>query len=273
MTGHGGTIRALAYSPDGATLATAGEDGEVKLWDTAGGRERVTLTGHSDMVNALAFSPAGRTLATASLDATVKLWDVFTHRERATLQGHSDGVSSLAFAPRGRQLATGSYDGSVRLWEPAAPVFVPTACFEGPAAVESIAFERGRPRPSGAGPADVLARWDVRTGAVLARPRSEPPRYSRRLPRRPVDATAQPRRRSPRAGDGHGLETASSFAPRVAARSLSLPKAGSWPRGTSDGDVLLWDARTGRQLAVLKGHRPTGQGHCLRSGQPVAGDA
>jgi WD40 repeat protein/beta-lactamase regulating signal transducer with metallopeptidase domain len=254
LAGHAGTIRAAAYSADGAILATAGEDANVKLWDMPGGRARVTLTGHSDMVHALAFSPAGRTLATASLDATVKLWDVRTQRERATLQGHSDGVSALAFAPRGRQLATGSYDGSVRLWEPVAPMFVPTACFAGPDAVESLAFERSGRALLALGGTKVLARWDAHTGAALdgsgigAGMNLMPPAP------RPVDAAVGP--------DGvlRVRETATGSA-RFALHSEDLrahafsPDGAILATGHSGGNVLLWDARDGRELAVLKGHR------------------
>ena len=83
------------------TLATASEDGEVKLWDVPSGRERARLLGHSDTVTCLAFSPQGAILATGSLDTTVKLWEPATGRERASLHGHTEGLSALAFAPTG----------------------------------------------------------------------------------------------------------------------------------------------------------------------------
>jgi WD40 repeat protein/beta-lactamase regulating signal transducer with metallopeptidase domain len=254
MTGHGGTIRALAYSPDGATLATAGEDCDVKLWDPADGRQRFTLTGHSDMVNALAFSPSGRTLATASLDSTVKLWDVGTKRERATLHGHSDGVSSLAFAPRARQIATGSYDGSVRLWEPAAPSFVPTACFAGPAAVQSLAFERDGRALLALGRAKVLAGWDVRTGAVLgaAAIRGAPlfRTSDSKLVHAITDVDGSLHVREPATGRDRFVLRAEG----CHAFNFS-PDGRVLATGYSDGDVLLWDAWNGRELGVLKGHR------------------
>ena len=145
LAGHKGTVRALAFAPDGATLATGGEDGEVRLWEAASGRERRRLSGHSDMVTCLAFSPRGGMLATGSLDTTVKLWETKTGRERASLQGHRDGVSALAFAPVARQMATGGFDGSVRLWEPAAPIFSPAACLAYPGEACGLAFSSRRP--------------------------------------------------------------------------------------------------------------------------------
>ena len=72
---HDTTVQALAFSPDGHTLASAGSDGVVCLWDTRERRSRLLLTGHTANVSALAFSPDGRRLASGSLDGTVRIWD------------------------------------------------------------------------------------------------------------------------------------------------------------------------------------------------------
>ena len=60
--GHSGDVTALAYSPDGALLATASWDKTVKLWDATTGEQRATLSGHSQPVSCLAFSPDGKIL-------------------------------------------------------------------------------------------------------------------------------------------------------------------------------------------------------------------
>src|SRR6266700_3367256 len=57
LTGHDGRVDAVAYSPDGITLATRGSDATIRLRDTANGQQTAQLTGHDGPVNAVAYSP------------------------------------------------------------------------------------------------------------------------------------------------------------------------------------------------------------------------
>jgi len=75
--GHEKEILCLALSPDGRTLASAGQDGTLRLWEVLTGREIRRFDGHADKVYCLAFSPDGRRLASGSGDTTALLWDVY----------------------------------------------------------------------------------------------------------------------------------------------------------------------------------------------------
>jgi WD40 repeat protein len=74
--GHQGAVFAVAFSPDGALMATGSYDRTVRLWDVSTGKEIGPLRGHRAAVRRLVFSADGKTLASAGEDRTALLWDV-----------------------------------------------------------------------------------------------------------------------------------------------------------------------------------------------------
>ena len=114
---HPGEVRALAFNRDGATLASAGDGGAVRLWTN--GTQKTALRDHTGAVHAVAFSSADASLlATAGKDGTVRLWNADTGALLHALPGHRGAVRAAAFSPtNGALLATAGDDGLVRLWD------------------------------------------------------------------------------------------------------------------------------------------------------------
>lgn len=116
LAGHDKEVWALAYTPDGSTLISSGDDHSIKLWDARDGRLLKTLVGHESLVEALAVSPDGKSLASAGFDTTVRVWDLPDGKVRAVLKGHTARVRAVAFSPDGKLIASGGRDKTVRLW-------------------------------------------------------------------------------------------------------------------------------------------------------------
>ncbi len=114
---HDNRVNAVAYSPDGKFVASAGVDRVTVLWDIQADRAAARLQGHSNDVNDLAFSPNGRLLAAASDDGTVGVWTIGGSPDPRVLAGFSDlPVFAVAFSPDGKILAVGSEDAKLSLW-------------------------------------------------------------------------------------------------------------------------------------------------------------
>src|SRR5262249_17874165 len=115
--GHHGSVAAVAVSPAGSTVATAGDG--VRFWDAATGKpgSRIEARGR---VAVLAFSPDGKTLAYGGADRVVHLWDVAAGKAASELKGHKHQLCGLAFSADGKALASGDVQSTVRLWDVAA---------------------------------------------------------------------------------------------------------------------------------------------------------
>lgn len=112
-------LRTVAFSPNDALIAAAGDGELIYLVDADTLRPTAELRGHTGRINSVAFSPDGRLLASAGRDETVRVWDVQTGELLNMLAGHTDDVVSVAFDPAGTMLASGSVDGTLRLWQAA----------------------------------------------------------------------------------------------------------------------------------------------------------
>lgn len=116
LIGHQDAVYAVAASPNGKWLATAGYDRQIVIWDLAKGTVAHRLRGHNGAIFTLAFSKDGNVLASGSADDTVKLWRVADGARLDTLSQAQGAIRSLLFSPTGDQLIAGSADRCVRVW-------------------------------------------------------------------------------------------------------------------------------------------------------------
>jgi WD40 repeat protein len=227
----GGRVYCLAFSPDGATLATGSLDRTVKLWDIPAGRERAVLSDDSGAILSLAFSPDGRTIAWSRADpaAAVALWDVKPARLRMTIRGHAARVQAIAFSPDGRTLASAGGDDLVKLWDTAGGR--ERAALKGhKGSILALAFSPdGRTLASGSGAADrSIILWDIAEGR----------------PRRTLEGQKSPVMSLAYSPDGQTLASAGSQRMVVEGNRRTF----------GPGEVLLWDVDTGRAKSSFRGH-------------------
>src|SRR5262249_15900330 len=116
LEGHKDEVRALAFFPDGRTLASGSGARTVRIWDAQAGKCLHVLDEHRGAINCLAVSPDGKHLVSGGKDGLPLLWRLTDKPLAIALDGHDAAITNVAFGPDGQWLATADNDGALQLW-------------------------------------------------------------------------------------------------------------------------------------------------------------
>ncbi|GHJ03916.1 hypothetical protein TPA0906_57810 [Streptomyces olivaceus] len=214
LTGIGGSVSSVGFSPDGKLIAASSHDTpKVLLWDVRSRRLLATLDDHSRPVQSVRFSPDGRTFATSSyIDGTTRLWSVQTHRRLASVPG---GAGWTKFSPDGDLLVTGGFQSpAVHVWDVRGHRRLGTLDAVSKM-IASVVFSPDGSTLATAGGGGKLRLWDVRSRRLVA------------------------------TLEGHtDMVQSMAFTPD----GKTLASSGR------DATARLWDVTTHRRLATLTGH-------------------
>ena len=123
LTGHRKSVNALTFSRDGALVASASEDQTARVWRVATGTEVWQLAAHKEDVTSVAFSRDGKALVSGGYDSMLRLWDLATGKEVRRFGKFSGRPLSLAFSPDGKTITSGGPGdgprgpGEANVWE------------------------------------------------------------------------------------------------------------------------------------------------------------
>ncbi len=265
LRGHTRDVAGLTFNRDGTRLATIGEDSTVRMWETATGKELLTIPISLTMTTAryriLSFSPDGTKLAAGGAHLA-KVWDAASGQELLALSGHTDEVLALAFSPDGTRLATASANGEAKLWDATAGRELLTLTgpiqdvSKGSTKVGTLAFSPDGTRLATASNDNMAKVWDLASGQLLLNlPHADRVSSIAFSPdgKRLATGSFNTTWIVWDAATGQSLRTVFAHASLVT--EIAFDSSGKLlATASEDGTAKIWEAATGRELLTVSGH-------------------
>jgi WD40 repeat protein len=276
--GHANRVTVAAWSPEGARVLTASDDGTARIWDVATGRELINLP-VGGIVASATWDQLGAQVVTGNWNGVVQVWDALTGVPRPPIKAHDGAILSVTWGADGKYLLSHSWDGTAKVWDSKFGKLISDSFLEvilsrryatsktkindehGDSGhgndVCSANFEFNGPRLLIASANKTVLIWDISTNKLVS----------------PIRASGHTVSAVAWISDGSRVLTGGSSGATLvwdaSTGKLLLPLGGheggvvsaAWsPDGSqiatasTDGTGRIWDSSSGRLLAILFGH-------------------
>jgi len=262
LGGHGGNVNWATFSPDGLYIASASDDGTIRIWSAGSGQSAVQpMHAHEQTVSSVVVSHDGASIISGSDDNSVRVWNAHTGEARLPpLNGHTGLVLSVSISPEGDLIASASADGTIQFWDAQSGAAAGEPMRDHTDWIWAVTFSHDGCWLASASSDSTVRMWDVATRQALAVGPLICQEAAKTVAFSPDDGIVA-------AGDNSGriylwrTDTGEQAHKPLHANNERVwsvafsPDSTRIVSGGSGKAARIWDINTGRCLHVLQGHK------------------